>query len=211
MVTVGTKPYRPRICRLGPMPRPGEFSGSTRTSWNLTRHTPSSSPANPQPASPETEGCYSRFSKIWQSRHTLPMVRANKMQSNLCNNRRHAPCPTSKHAAKWARQRKSQTGFAAGAFWRLMPAGTSGNLVLASHAVHMLRPAKDHGVTTRPVSERRRQNIGRRSFAKPRRRLLKQEMAEVSSDTHVRPALQCQGCRTTTKSRVSSRSLKAGG
>ena len=126
MVTVGTQPCRPRICWLGPMPRPGEFSGSTRTSWNLTQRTSSSSPANPQPASPETEGCSSRFSKIWQSRHTLPMVRANKMQSNLCSDCRRPPCPTSKHAAKWARQRKSQTGFAAGAFWRLLPACTGG-------------------------------------------------------------------------------------
>ena len=117
MVTVGTKPCRPRIRWLGPMPRPGEFSGSTRTSWNLTQRTSSSSPANPQPASPETEGCSSRFSEIWQSRHTLPMVRANKMQSNLCGNWRRAPCPTSKHAAKWARPKKSPTGFAAGAFW----------------------------------------------------------------------------------------------
>ena len=56
----------------------GGFSGSTRTSWNLTRHTSSSSPANPQPASPEAEGCSSRFSEIWQSRHTLPMVRASR-------------------------------------------------------------------------------------------------------------------------------------
>ena len=28
MVTVGTTPCRPRICWLGPMPRPGGFSGS---------------------------------------------------------------------------------------------------------------------------------------------------------------------------------------
>ena len=186
MVTVGTKPCRPHICWFGPMPRAGGFSGSTRTSWNLTRHTSSSSPANPQPASPETEGCSGRFSEIWQSRHTLPMVRANKMQSNLRSNWRRAPCPTSKHAAKWARPNKSATGFAAGAFWRLVPARTSGNLVLASPKCTCCGRQKDHVVATHML-------------------------CKVSSDTHVRPALQGQGCRTTTKTHVSSRILKADG
>ena len=104
--------------------------------------------AGTQPASQETEGCSGRFSEIWQSRHTIPMIRANKMQSNLCSNRRHAPCPTSKHAAKWARPKKSPTGFAAGAFWRLVPAGTSGNLALVSPKCTCCGMQKDHVVTT---------------------------------------------------------------
>jgi hypothetical protein len=100
--------------------------------------------AGTQPASQETGGCSGRFSEIWQSRHTVPMIRANKMQSNLCSNWRRATCPTSKHAAKWSRPKKSPTGFAAGAFWRLVPARTSGNLVLASPKCICCGRQKDH-------------------------------------------------------------------
>jgi hypothetical protein len=61
----------------------------------------------------------------------------------------------------------------------LVPARTTH--VLASPKCTCCGRQEDHVVTTRPVSERRRQNIGRRSFAKPRRRLLKQEMAVIKT------------------------------